>query len=117
MTSQTDIHDLLPLTETTFYLLLSIASGPRHGYAILKDIQYLSSGRIVLSTGTLYGAIKRLVEQGWIERFENTEEDENDRPRKEYQLTNLGRRIFNADFTRLQSLVIAAQRRISGEQT
>jgi DNA-binding PadR family transcriptional regulator len=115
MTLQTDIHSLLPLTETTFYLLLSMESKPRHGYAILKDVQYLSSGRIVLSTGTLYGAIKRLVEQGWIERFENGEMDENNRPKKEYQLTDLGRQIFNAEFTRLQNLVIAAQSRISRE--
>ena len=115
MTSQIDINNLLPLTETTFYLLLSIASGPRHGYAILKDVQHLSSGRITLSTGTLYGAIKRLVEQGWIERFENSEKEENGRPRKEYRLTNLGQQIFKAEFARLQSLVTATQNRISGE--
>ena len=116
MTTLANIPNLLPLTETTFYLLLSLESQPRHGYAILKDVQYLSSGRIVLSTGTLYGAIKRLVEQGWIERFENLEAIENDRPRKEYQLTDLGRRIFRAEFARLQNLVTAAQSRISGEQ-
>jgi DNA-binding PadR family transcriptional regulator len=116
MTSSSEPHDLLPLTETTFYLLLSMESQPRHGYAILKDVQTLSAGRIVLSTGTLYGAIKRLVELGWIERFENPEVVENGRPRKEYQLTQLGRRIFQAEFARLQNLVTAAQRRISGER-
>lgn len=76
----------------------------------------MSSGRIVLSTGTLYGAIKRLVEQGWIERFENPNEIENGRPRKEYQLTQEGRRIFEAELSRLKNVVTAAQSRISGEQ-
>ena len=115
MASQTEIPSELPLTETTFYLLLSMEAQPRHGYAMLKDVQTLSAGRIVLSTGTLYGAIKRLVEQGWIERFENPEEVENGRPRKEYQLTQLGRRIFNAELARLRALVSAAHSRISGE--
>ncbi len=113
MTSESDTHDYLPLTETTFYLLLSMVFEPRHGYAILKDVQQLSSGRIILSTGTLYGAIKRLAEQRWIERFENTEVVENGRPRKEYRLTNLGQQIFNAEFARLQRLVAATQNRIS----
>ena len=102
---------ILPLTETTFFILLSLASGPRHGYAIQKDIKALSSGRVVLSTGTLYGAIKRLVEQGWIERFDSQQPDENGRPRKEYRLTELGRRVFDAEFARLQSLVNSARLR------
>lgn len=101
----------LPLTETTFFLLLGLSSGPRHGYAIQKDIKALSSGRVVLSTGTLYGAIKRLVEQGWIERFDSQQPDENGRPRKEYRLTELGRRVFDAEFARLQSLVNSASLR------
>jgi DNA-binding PadR family transcriptional regulator len=106
----------LPLTETTFLLLLSLSSGPRHGYAIFKDVQALSSGRVILSTGTLYGAIKRLVEQGWIERFEGQLPDENGRPRKEYRLSALGRRVFGAESARLESLVAAVQLRSAGDQ-
>jgi DNA-binding PadR family transcriptional regulator len=56
------------------------------------------------------------VEQGWIERFENPNEIENGRPRKEYQLTQEGRRIFEAELSRLKNVVTAAQSRISGEQ-
>jgi len=106
----------LPLTETTFFLLLGLSSGPRHGYAIQKDIKALSSGRVVLSTGTLYGALKRLVEQGWIERFESQQADENGRPRKEYRLTELGRKVFEAEFSRLQGLVNVAQMRQMGSE-
>lgn len=115
MNSQNDIQQYLPLTETTYYLLLSLASEPRHGYAILKDVQNLSSGKIILSTGTLYGAIKRLVELEWIERFENSVEIENGRPRKEYRLTNLGRQIFSAEYSRIEKLVTTSQKRISGD--
>jgi DNA-binding PadR family transcriptional regulator len=101
----------LPLTETTFFLLLGLASGPRHGYAIQKDIKTISGGRVVLSTGTLYGALKRLVEQGWIERFDSPQPDESGRPRKEYRLTDLGRSIFDAELSRVQGLVEAARLR------
>jgi DNA-binding PadR family transcriptional regulator len=116
MSQPSDFHEQLPLTETTFYLFLSMAGGPRHGYAILKDVQELSAGRVVLSTGTLYGAIKRLVEQGLIERIESSPLAESIHPRKEYQLTSLGKRLFEAEFARLQNLVSAARTRISGEQ-
>ena len=59
--------DQAPLSESTFYILLSLAPGPQHGYAMLKDVESLSGGRLRLSTGTLYGAIQRLLEQAWIE--------------------------------------------------
>jgi DNA-binding PadR family transcriptional regulator len=49
----------LPLTESTFLIMLSISSDPRHGYAIIKEVESMSDGRVKLSTGTLYGAIKR----------------------------------------------------------
>ena len=108
--------DPLPLTETTFFILLSLASGPRHGYAIQKDVKALSNARVSLSTGTLYGAIKRLVEQGWIERLESKESDDRGRPRKEYQLSDLGRSIFDAEASRLQSLAKLIQlRQMGGE--
>jgi len=116
MDQTTGIQDQLPLTETTLFLLLSLVSGPRHGYAIYKDVQTLSGGRVILSTGTLYGAIKRLVEQGWIERFPGQTPGENDRPRKEYRLTEQGRRIFEAESARLQNLVVAVRLRSAGDQ-
>ena len=113
MDESTFPQGILPLTETTFYILLSMASGPKHGYAILKDIQGLSGGRITITTGTLYGAIKRLVEQGLIEHIESAYQDTDGRIRKEYQLTHLGRRIIDAEFHRLKHLVIAAEQRIA----
>jgi len=117
MNPMPEYQENIPLTETTFFMLLSLTAGPRHGYAIQKDVQALSAGRVVLSTGTLYGAIKRLVETGWIEPIEDAPVEVNGRPRREYRLTSLGWRIYDAEFARLQALVSAAQLRAAGERS
>ena len=105
----------LPLTETTFLILLGLSPEPKHGYAIAKDVHALSGGRVILSTSTLYTALKRLLEDGWIERAgDDSEPDETGRPRKVYRLTGVGRRIMEAETKRLQSLVTAAQLRAVG---
>jgi DNA-binding PadR family transcriptional regulator len=105
-----DIHDQLPLTESTFLMLLSLAPGPKHGYAIMKAVEALSDGRVVLSTGTLYGALKRLLDQGWIRRVPEPGEKEPERNRKAYALTQAGRRALKAEGERLRRLVAAAAR-------
>ncbi len=102
----------LPLSEATFFILLSLAPGPRHGYAILKDVQALSEDRVKLSTGTLYGALKRLLEQGWITRVADPAPDNTNRQRKAYALAEHGRQSLEAEAARLQKLVQATQRRI-----
>ncbi len=109
-----DIEANLPLREATFLVLLSLASGPRHGYAIMKDTEILSKGRVKLSTGTLYGAIKRLLDREWIRRVDINVDMENTRIRKEYELTDLGRRIFEAEVVRLESLVTIARDSTAG---
>ncbi len=108
-----DIQDQLPLTEATFFILISLAPEAKHGYAILKDVEALSAGRIVFGTGTLYGALKRLLDSGWIERVENGKENETGRLRKAYRLTRLGRRILEAETARLKALVRAASSRMA----
>lgn len=104
-----EILEELPLTETTFFILLSLSPSPKHGYAMMKDVEQLSEGRIRLSTGTLYGAIKRLLEESWIKRVEDQNSLEDGRGRKVYALTRYGRRILNAEFDRLKDLVAAAR--------
>jgi DNA-binding PadR family transcriptional regulator len=106
-----------PLSEATLFILLSLAPGPRHGYAIMKDVQMLIDDRIVLSTGTLYGALKRLLEQDWIERVDDPEPNDTERERKAYALTQMGRRILKAEVERLQKLIATARRlRAAGER-
>jgi DNA-binding PadR family transcriptional regulator len=116
MINANEIHAYLPLTEATFFILLSLSPYPKHGYAVAKDVQALSNSRVVLSTSTLYTALKRLLENGWIERAGDDEPDETGRRRKVYALTGLGRRILEAETRRLKSLIAAAQLRTVGEK-
>ena len=109
-----DIQTTLPLTEATFFILLSIASEPKHGYAIMQDVTSLSDGRVNLSTGTLYGALKRFLREGWIERTQELVYNHNGRERKAYQLSDLGRKILEAEIIRLARLVTVAQLRTVG---
>jgi len=95
----------LPLTEPVLLILLSLAAQPRHGYAILKDAERMSDGRVRLSTGTLYGALRRLLEDRWIERFQ---EDDNARGKQAYRLTPLGRRNLQQEVSRLKHLTKVA---------
>ena len=110
MSAQTRTPIQPPLSEATLFILLSLAPGPRHGYAIMKDVQMLSADRIVLSTGTLYGALKRLLAQDWIERVDDPEPNHTDRERKAYALTQTGRRVLKTEVERLRKLVAAARR-------
>ena len=82
---------LLPLREPTFFILLSLAQGEKHGYAIIKESDKLSQGRVKLSTSTLYEALFRLLDQELIERVDEREslagKKHPGRPRKFYRLT------------------------------
>jgi DNA-binding PadR family transcriptional regulator len=110
--SMAALQDDLPLRETTFFIVLCLADGPKHGYAILKDVETLSQGRIVLSTGTLYGALKRLLEQAWIERQDDDETAGRDR--KSYALTEHGRRILQAETERLANMASLGKQVLQG---
>ena len=94
-------------------VLLSLAEQPRHGYAILKDVEQISGGRVKLSTGTLYGALRRLLDEEWIERVE---EDESPRDRRPYRLTSRGRRNFQLEVQRLKHLTKLAALRIARKE-
>lgn len=106
MNSIIELRTYLPLSEATFFILLSLSEGPKHGYAIMKGVNEMSKGRINFSTGTLYGALKRLLDQGWIVRNgEDDNMDESTRTRKEYALTGLGKSVLGLEVARMQELV------------
>src|SRR6185503_16785181 len=90
-----------PLTEPVLLILTSLAGEPRHGYALIKDIETLSHGRVRLSTGTLYGAIRRLLEAGWIEEFD---QEDTSRDKQAYRLTSDGRKQLEAELDRMKEL-------------
>ena len=98
-----------PLTEPVLLILMSLADEPRHGYGLMKDIGTLSKGRVRLSTGTLYGALRRLLEDAWIERFE---QEDTSREKQAYRLTPAGRRQFQRELDRMKQLTKAAAARL-----
>ena len=105
-----------PLTKSTYFILLSLSPKPKHGYAIMKDVQELSESRVILSTGTLYGALKRLLDQGWIVRMEDVNAKGNIRDRKVYKLSQHGRNVLKEEIARLNKLLVAAgQRLVEGQ--
>jgi PadR family transcriptional regulator, regulatory protein PadR len=102
-----------PLSESTFYILISLAPGKKHGYAILKDVTALSEGSVTLSISTLYTALGRLLDQGVIERVDSDpDESPQHKPRKEYILTEHGRQVLAADTQRMKSLLRVAHLRL-----
>src|SRR5690242_2453023 len=105
--------ETLPLTEPVLLVLMSLAEQPRHGYLILKDIEAMSGGRVLLSTGTLYGALQRLLDDGWIERVE---EDNTPRDRRTYRLTSRGRRNLQMEIERMRQLTKVAALRMARKE-
>jgi DNA-binding PadR family transcriptional regulator len=100
--------EYVPLTEPTFFILLSLQSGPKHGYAIAKDVLNLSSARVQLSISTLYTALKRLLDNDWVRMLEGDAGGPG-RPRKTYELTRTGAQVLQAEVNRLDWLVQRAR--------
>jgi DNA-binding PadR family transcriptional regulator len=121
MNSPINFQENLPLTEATFFIMLALSPAPKHGYAIMKEAAAMSDGRVQLSTSTLYGALKRLLEAGWIARVDEAENGtengaQGGRVRKAYTLTHLGRRILEAETERMATLVATARQAAIGAQ-
>ena len=95
----------LPLTPALFHVLLALADGEKHGYAILKEVAERTNNSVVLSTGTLYGIIKRLLADGMIRR---SAAGSNER-RQAYRLSPFGRAVALAEVARLRDLVLSAE--------
>ena|SRR5690242_9855918 len=102
-------EDSGPLSEPVLLILMSLASEPRHGYALLKDIERLSGGRVCLSTGTLYGALHRLLADERIERFA---QEDTSREKQAYRLTPAGRRRLQSELERMKQLTRAGMARL-----
>jgi DNA-binding PadR family transcriptional regulator len=104
MTIKRDPAPFLPLTEAAFHVLLALADGPKHGYLIIQDVEERTSGGVRLGTGTLYGLIKRFLDDELI--VETRTDNERQRP---YKLTSLGRAVAEAEAERLERMVRAAR--------
>ncbi len=100
-----------PLSEAALFILLSLAGGPKHGYAIIKETAVLSGGRVELGAGTLYGAVKRMVDAGWIERLDAGDSQSGGRDRKVYRLTGQGAFILKTEMERMGAILEIARLR------
>ena len=103
-----------PLSEPVLYILMSLAEMPRHGYALIKDIEAVSGGRVRLSTGTLFGAIRRLLENGWIQHFQ---QEDTARDKQAYRLTAAGRKQLQLELDRLKQLTRTVHARLRTRKT
>ena len=105
-------ESFLPLTPVAFEILLALADGERHGYSIMREVERRSSGTVSLHPGTLYRALARLLESGWIEELdERPENDNDDERRRYYQLTERGIAVARAEAERMASQLTAARHR------
>lgn len=99
-------EDLLPLTPAMFHILLALADRERHGYHIMQEVEERTEGNVRLGPGTLYGSIKRMLADGWIEETEERPDPEmDDERRRYYRLTDFGYRVATAEAERLARLV------------
>ncbi|MBP3851767.1 MAG: helix-turn-helix transcriptional regulator [Erysipelotrichaceae bacterium] len=93
------------LTESVFYILLRLHQ-PAHGYALMKDINQMTNGRVHLGAGSLYGALDTLQKKGWIKEADTHRQER----KKEYVITDTGKQFFEKELVRLEELLQNAQR-------
>jgi PadR family transcriptional regulator PadR len=103
-----------PLSAATFHVLLALAAQDLHGYGIIQEVIQISGGKYRIGPGTLYDNLKKLLNGGWVEDYQEecTSEDE---PRRMYRLTKDGRAALEADVRRMKRVLRFADRRLAGK--
>jgi DNA-binding PadR family transcriptional regulator len=104
-----NLNKLLPLTETTFYVMLALLE-PAHGYVIMQKVEDLSEQKVRIAAGTLYGALENLTRQKLIKEIPNE-----DRRRRVYALTDNGKALLGLEVQRLKHLVAISERVVAKE--
>jgi len=108
--NQTNPEGMLPLTPAAFHVLLALADGERHGYAIMQEVAKHTAGRMKMGPGTLYGTIKRLLEAGLIEESDERPDPElDDERRRYYRLSGVGQRAVRAEAPRYADVAVVAR--------
>ena len=110
--AKTSPSSFLPLTPVVLHILMALAQEPRHGYGIIKEVKESTRGEVTLQTGTLYQAIRRLLETGLIREVDSKVDPElDDERRRYYALSGLGRKALSEEVRRLEGLVRLARAR------
>jgi DNA-binding PadR family transcriptional regulator len=109
--AQNNAESFGPLTPAMFHVLLALAGDDLHGYAILKEVELRTGGKVRLSTGTLYGIIKRLLNDGLIVELRSRPSETDDERRRYYRLTPQGRQVATAEAERMDEMVAVARSR------
>lgn len=106
--TKNDAQKFIPLKTQWFHVMLSLAGGEQHGYAIMQEVLERTDGKVRLWPATLYGSIKRLIEAGLIEESdERPAPEQDDARRRYYRLTPLGKRVLHAECNRFHDMVRA----------
>lgn len=98
-----------------FHIMLVLAAGPLHGYAVRQEVEERTDGGIRLWPATLYGKLRELTDRGWIEETDSAGGPDDDPRRRYYELTGEGRRVLSAEAARLERLARLARRRLATE--
>lgn len=108
--STPDPSSLLPLAPAHLHVLMALADGEKHGYAIMREVEAMTEGDVSMGPGTLYGAIKRMLKLGLIEESDERPDPElDDERRRYYEATGFGLRVLSAEAARLQQMVAVAK--------
>jgi DNA-binding PadR family transcriptional regulator len=104
-------ESLLPLTPAVLHILLVLADGERHGYAIAQEVETISEGQVRMGPGTLYGSILRMTESELLEEVTSQRRDEGAERRRYYRLTTFGKRVLTLELERLTAVMNVARRK------
>ena len=116
-TNKLDPDALTPLAPAVFHILLSLAEGERHGYALKREIAKRTGGKITLGPGVLYGSIAKMIDQGLIEESDERPDPHlDDERRRYYRLTPFGRKVALSEASRLRDLVVLAAAKFGGRE-
>lgn len=107
--TEDDPTAFLPLSPPVFHVMVALADGDRHGYAIIKDVVERTAGAQRLGAGTLYAILKRLLDDRLIAEVQGVHSETDDQRRRYYRLTPLGRRVARAEVDRLEQAVTSAR--------
>lgn len=100
-----DIEGLLPLPPAFLHILIALGDGDRHGYAIMQEVAERTDGKVRMSPGTLYGSIRKMLDEGLIEELFHRGARADDERRRYYRVTKFGRAVAAAEAERLVSLL------------